>query len=61
VRPIPSHDSDGGGIEGNDVIHEGSHAGIDWQPPSISAPSAISEVYLHLTARVIARLRARRT
>jgi hypothetical protein len=57
LRPIPSQDSEGGGIEGIDVIHEGS----DWQPPSISAAKAIAKAHLRLTAQVIARLPARRT
>jgi hypothetical protein len=61
LRPIPSQDSEGGGIEGTDVIHEGSHEGIDWQPPSISAAKAIAKAHLRLTALVIARLPARRT
>src|ERR1700730_2435498 len=60
LRPIPSQDSEGGGmdgIDGIDVIHGGS----DWQPPSISAARAIAKAHLRLTARVIARLPARRT
>src|SRR6266478_39531 len=57
LRPIPSQDSEGGGIEGTDVIHEGSHEGIDWQPPSISAAKAVAKARV----LVIARLPARRT